>query len=116
MQKPARTARIALAIDPVAGAFITLCDEVIAQGQRTIPPAAFNALRATLQEQPPAPPGLAGNQSQPLRRRQQPDRPGTGNNQWPGVSNGSARRIVLPAWAGPVEEPELTIDGVAMEV
>lgn len=38
------------------------------------------------------------------------------NNQWPGVSNGSARRIVLPAWAGPVEEPELTIDGVAMEV
>ena len=30
---------------------------------------------------------------------------------WPGVSNGVARRIALPPWAGPVEEVELTIGG-----
>jgi exodeoxyribonuclease VIII len=29
---------------------------------------------------------------------------------WPGVSNGVARRVVLPAWAGPVED-EITLDG-----
>ena len=29
---------------------------------------------------------------------------------WPGVSGGAIRRVVLPAWAGPVEE-EITIDG-----
>ena len=32
---------------------------------------------------------------------------------WPGVSGGRARRIVLPAWAGPIEE-EITIDGVPL--
>lgn len=31
---------------------------------------------------------------------------------WPGVSGGVARRVALPAWAGPIEEPELTMDGV----
>lgn len=36
----------------------------------------------------------------------------TGN--WPGMSNGFARRIELPTWADPVEEVELTMDGVAI--
>jgi len=32
---------------------------------------------------------------------------------WPGVGGGVARRVVLPAWAGPVED-EITIDGEAI--
>lgn len=34
---------------------------------------------------------------------------------WPGVSGGNARRVVLPAWAGPVEE-EITIDGLPLSM
>jgi hypothetical protein len=36
----------------------------------------------------------------------------TGN--WPGVSNGVARRIELPSWTDPVQEVELTIGGEAL--
>lgn len=33
--------------------------------------------------------------------------------EWPGVAGGRARRIVLPAWAGPVED-EITLGGVPL--
>ena len=37
------------------------------------------------------------------------------SGEWPGISGGKARRIALPAWAGPVED-EITIDGQPLTV